>query len=171
VGAVWMLENTTLNAQLFRVISVQEASDNDQITYTINAAQHEPGKYAAIDNGAAIQVRPITVIPPSAQVPPANVRLSTYSVIDQGISKTVMVIAWDAAANGVSYLPEWRKDNGEWVSANQTGGLQVEVSGIYRGTYSARVRAVNGMGVTSVPAYSADTTLTGKTGLPPAVAS
>ncbi|KVE27722.1 host specificity protein [Burkholderia vietnamiensis] len=171
VGAVWMLENTTLNAQLFRVISVQEASDNDQITYTINAAQHEPGKYAAIDNGAAIQVRPITVIPPSAQVPPANVRLSTYSVIDQGISKTVMVIAWDAAANGVSYLPEWRKDNGEWVSANQTGGLQVEVSGIYHGTYSARVRAVNGMGVTSVPAYSADTTLTGKTGLPPAVAS
>ncbi|KVZ57502.1 host specificity protein J [Burkholderia ubonensis] len=170
-GAVWMLENTSLNAQLFRVVSVQEASDNDQITYTINATQHEPGKYAAIDNGAAIQVRPITVVPPSAQTPPANVRLSTYSVIDQGISKTVMVIAWDAAVNAVNYLPEWRKDNGEWVSANQTGGLQVEVPGIYQGTYSARVRAVNGMGVTSMPAYSADTTLTGKTGLPPAVMS
>ncbi|KVT92717.1 host specificity protein [Burkholderia ubonensis] len=170
-GAVWMLENTSLNGQLFRVVSVQEASDNDQITYTINATQHEPGKYAAIDNGAAIQVRPITVVPPSAQTPPANVRLSTYSVIDQGISKTVMVIAWDAAVNAVNYLPEWRKDNGEWVSANQTGGLQVEVQGIYQGTYSARVRAVNGMGVTSMPAYSADTTLTGKTGLPPAVTS
>ncbi|KVD71781.1 host specificity protein [Burkholderia ubonensis] len=170
-GAVWMLENTSLNGQLFRVVSVQEASDNDQITYTINATQHEPGKYAAIDNGAAIQVRPITVVPPSAQTPPANVRLSTYSVIDQGISKTVMVVAWDAAVNAVNYLPEWRKDNGEWVSANQTGGLQVEVQGIYQGTYSARVRAVNGMGVTSMPAYSADTTLTGKTGLPPAVTS
>lgn len=170
-GAVWMIESTGLASQLFRVVSVQEASDNDHTTYTINATQHEPGKYASIDNGAQIQQRPITVVPPSAQVPPANVRLSTYSVIDQGISKTVMVIAWDAAVNGVSYLTEWRKDNGEWVSANQTGGLQVEVSGTYQGTYTARVRAVNGMGVTSIPAYSSDTVLAGKTGLPPAVTS
>ncbi|MDR3386807.1 MAG: phage tail protein [Rudaea sp.] len=170
-GAVWMLESTDLASQLFRVVSVQEASDNDQTTYTINATQHEPGKYAAIDNGAQIQVRPITVVPPSIQPPPANVHLSTYSVIDQGISKTVMVIAWDAATSAVSYLPEWRKDNGEWVTVNATGGLQAEVVGIYQGTYSARVRAVNPMGVTSVPAYAADTALTGKTSPPPAITS
>jgi predicted phage tail protein len=170
-GAVWMLESTDLAAQLFRVVSVQEASDNDKTTYVINATQHEPGKYAAIDNGAQIQVRPITIVPPSVQPPPANVRVSTYSVIDQGISKTVMVIAWDAAAGAVNYLPEWRKDNGEWVTANQTGGLQVEVVGIYQGTYLARVRAQNAMGVTSIPAYGTDTPLTGKTSPPPALAS
>lgn len=170
-GAVWMLESTDLAAQLFRVVSVQEASDNDKTTYVINATQHEPGKYAAIDNGAQIQVRPITIIPPSVQPPPANVRVSTYSVIDQGISKTVMVIAWDAAASAVNYVPEWRKDNGEWVTANQTGGLQVEVVGIYQGTYLARVRAQNAMGVTSIPAYGTDTSLTGKTSPPPALAS
>jgi predicted phage tail protein len=170
-GAVWMIESSDLASQLFRVVSVEESNDDDQITYTINASQYEPGKYAAIDNGAAIQVRPITVIPPSAQVPPANVRLSTYSVIDQGISKTVMVIAWDAAASAVNYIPEWQKDNGEWVPANQTGGLQVEVSGIYQGVYLARVRAQNALGVTSIPAYSTDTTLTGKTSPPPSLAS
>lgn len=115
-GAVWMLESADLASQLFRVVSVQEGDDNGQITYTVNATQYEPGKYDAIDNGAAIQVRPVTVVPPSAQQPPANVTLSTYSVIDQGISKTVMVIAWDAAPSAVSYLPEWRKDNGEWVT-------------------------------------------------------
>lgn len=169
--AIWMIETANLLGQLFRVVSVQENSDDDQITYSISAVQHEPGKYAAVDNGAAIQVRPVTVTPPSAQVAPTNVRLSTYSVIDQGISKTVMVIAWDAAANAVSYLPEWRKDNGEWVSANQTGGLQVEVTGIYQGTYLARVRAVNPMGVTSIPAYGVDTPLTGKTSPPPQIVS
>ncbi|MDR5825782.1 host specificity protein J [Caballeronia sp. LZ043] len=170
-GAIWMVESADLASQLFRIVSVQESDDDGQITYTINATQYEPGKYAAIDNGAAIQVRPITVIPPSVQPPPANVRVSTYSVVDQGISKTVMVIAWDAASNAVNYLPEWRKDNGDWVSANETGGLQVEVSGIYQGTYLARVRAQNAMGVTSIPAYGVDTQLTGKTSPPPALVS
>ncbi|PQV50962.1 host specificity protein J [Paraburkholderia sp. BL21I4N1] len=169
--AVWMLESADLATQLFRVVSIQESSDNDQTTYTINATQHEPGKYAAIDNGAAIQVRPVTVVPPSAQQPPTGVTTSTYSVIDQGISKTVMVIAWNSADKAVSYLPEWRKDNGEWVTVNSTGGLQVEVAGIYQGTYLARVRAVNAMGVTSVPAYGVDTALTGKTSPPPSLVS
>jgi len=170
-GAVWMLESTDLASQLFRVVSVQESSDDDQTTYVINATQHEPGKYAAIDNGAQIQVRPITVVPPSVQPPPTNVRLYTYSVIDQGISKTIMVIAYDAADKAVSYLPEWRKDNGEWVTVNSTGGLQVEVAGIYQGTYLARVRAVNALSVTSIPAYGTDTALTGKTSPPPSLAS
>ncbi|WP_018435363.1 host specificity protein J [Paraburkholderia atlantica] len=171
VGAVWMLESTDLAAQLFRVVSIEESDDDGQITYTINATQYEPGKYAAIDNGAQVQVRPVTVIPPSVQPPPANVRVATYSYTDQGIAKTNMVIAWDSASSAVNYIPEWRKDNGDWVPANQTGGLQVEVSGIYQGTYLARVRAENAMGVTSIPAYGVDTVLKGKTGLPPAVGS
>ncbi|TGP43477.1 host specificity protein J [bacterium M00.F.Ca.ET.228.01.1.1] len=170
-GAVWMLESADLASQLFRVVSVAESDDDGQIVYTVNATQYEPGKYAAIDNGAAIQVRPVTVIPPSVQPPPTNVALSTYSAIDQGISKTVMVIAWDAADKAVSYLPEWRKDNGEWVAMNAVGGLQAEVVGIYQGTYLARVRAVNAMGVTSIPAYGVDTALTGKTSPPPQVTS
>ncbi|WP_087754118.1 host specificity protein J [Paraburkholderia caledonica] len=169
-GAVWMLESADLASQLFRVVSVAE-SDDGQIVYTVNATQYEPGKYAAIDTGASIQVRPVTVIPPSVQPPPSNVTLSTYSVIDQGISKTVMVMAWDAADKAVSYLPEWRKDNGEWVAMNSVGGLQAEVVGIYQGTYLARVRAVNAMGVTSIPAYGVDTALTGKTSPPPQVTS
>ncbi|AFQ50455.1 phage tail protein [Burkholderia cepacia] len=170
-GGVWMVESSELAAQLYRVVSVQESDDDGQIAYTITATMHEPGKYAAIDDGAQIQQRPPTIIPPSVQASPTNVQISTYSAIDQGISKTTMVIAWDAADNAVTYLPEWRKDNGEWVTVAQTGGLQVEVPGIYQGRYVARVRAQNVMGVTSLPAVSAETQLTGKTSLPPAVVS
>ncbi|QVN14805.1 host specificity protein J [Burkholderia sp. LAS2] len=170
-GAVWMLENAEVAAQLYRVVSVQEGDDDGRIEYTITATMHEPGKYAAIDDGAQIQQRPVTVVPPSVQAPPTNVRMTTYSAIDQGISKTTMVIAWDAADNAVTYLPEWRKDNGEWISVPRTGGLQVEVPGIYQGRYVARVRAQNVMGVTSLPAISAETQLNGKTTPPPAVAS
>ncbi|HDV6326118.1 TPA: DUF1983 domain-containing protein [Burkholderia cenocepacia] len=170
-GAVWMLENAEVAAQLYRVVSVQEGDDDGLLEYTITATMHEPGKYAAIDDGAQIQQRPVTVVPPSVQAPPSNVRVTTYSAVDQGISKTTMVIAWDAADNAVTYLPEWRKDNGEWVTVPRTGGLQVEVPGIYQGRYVARVRAQNVMGVTSLPAISAETQLKGKTTPPPAVAS
>lgn len=170
-GAVWMLENAEVAAQLYRVVSVQEGDDDGRIEYAITATMHEPGKYAAIDDGAQIQQRPVTVVPPSVQAPPANVRITTYSAVDQGISKTTMVIAWDAANNAVTYLPEWRKDNGEWVSVPRTGGLQVEVPGIYQGRYVARVRAQNVMNVTSLPATSVETQLKGKTSLPPAVVS
>ncbi|MDN7419512.1 host specificity protein J [Burkholderia dolosa] len=170
-GAVWMIEGSDVAAQLYRVISVQESDDDGRIEYTITATMHEPGKYAAIDDGAQIQQRPVTVVPPSVQSPPANVRITSYSVIDQGISKTTMVIAWDAADKAVSYLAEWRKDNGDWVSMAPTGGLQVEVPGIYQGRYVARVRAQNVMNVTSLPAVSVETMLTGKTTPPPAVVS
>ncbi|MBU9254276.1 host specificity protein J [Burkholderia multivorans] len=170
-GAVWMLESDALAAQLYRVVSVQESDEEGQIAYTITATRHEPGKYAAIDDGAQIQQRPVTVVPPSVQAPPSNVRLTTYSVIDQGIAKTNMVIAWDAADKAVTYLPEWRKDNGDWVAVAQTGGLQVEIPGIYQGRYVARVRAQNVMNVTSLPAISAETALMGKTTPPPSVVS
>ncbi|WP_176314746.1 host specificity protein J [Burkholderia vietnamiensis] len=170
-GAVWMLESDALTAQLYRVVSVQESDEEGQIAYTITATRHEPGKYAAIDDGAQIQQRPVTVVPPSVQAPPSNVRLTTYSVIDQGIAKTNMVIAWDAADKAVTYLPEWRKDNGDWVAVAQTGGLQVEIPGIYQGRYVARVRAQNVMNVTSLPAVSAETMLMGKTTPPPSVVS
>ncbi|PRH49776.1 host specificity protein J [Burkholderia multivorans] len=170
-GAVWMLESDELAAQLYRVVSVQESDEEGQIAYTITATRHEPGKYAAIDDGAQIQQRPVTVVPPSVQAPPSNVRLTTYSVIDQGIAKTNMVIAWDAADKAVTYLPEWRKDNGDWVAVAQTGGLQVEIPGIYQGRYIARVRAQNVMNVTSLPAVSAETMLMGKTTPPPSVVS
>ncbi|WP_412770412.1 hypothetical protein, partial [Ralstonia solanacearum] len=77
----------------------------------------------------------------SVQPPPTEVTLSTYSAIDQGIAITTMVIDWQPAASAVAYTVEWRRDNGEWVTAGRTGSQSIEVRSIYAGTYVARVRA------------------------------
>lgn len=170
--SIWMVENADLVAQLFRVLYVKDLTDDQgNLLFEISATQHEPGKFDAIDNGTKIDPRPVTVIPPSVQPPPTNVRLSTYNVVDQGIVRTVMTIAWDAADKGVSYTVQWRKDNGEWVNVPPTGSLSIDVSGIYQGSYLAAVRATNAMGVTSIPAYSVETQLQGKTSPPPSVTS
>ncbi|WP_020201859.1 host specificity protein J [Cupriavidus sp. WS] len=166
--AVWAIESATLKTQLFRILDV---SESDGITCEISALHHEPGKYANIDNGTRIETRPVTVIPPSVQPPPTNVGFDTYSVIDQGIASTTMVIQWTAADKAVAYDVDWRRDNSEWVSLPRTGSCSVEVRGIYAGTYLARVRAVNALDVKSIPAYSVETALQGKTSPPPVVSS
>jgi predicted phage tail protein len=167
-GSVWMLESATLKSQLFRVASVAE---KDGISFEVTATQHEPGKYAAIDNGAAIDVRPITGNTLTVQSAPASVTVSQYVVVDQGTAKTNMTISWSAAPNAVKYTVQWRKDNGDWITAGVTGGLSMDITGIYSGSYTARVKATNGLDISSVYTYSSLTALTGKTGAPPTVAS
>lgn len=164
VGAVWMTESSKVQAQLFRVTSV---SEKEGITFEISATQHEPGKYAAVDSGAAIDPSPITDRPLTTQAAPTNVRLSQFVVIDQGIARTNMTLAWNAATNATAYIVEFRKDSGEWVAAGRTGGLSVDVVNIYTGRYIARVRAVNALDIVSPYAYSTETILQGKTGSPP----
>ncbi|RKP43791.1 host specificity protein J [Pararobbsia silviterrae] len=166
--AVWSVASDELGLPQYTVRSVTE---QDGIVMKISATRFEPQKFSAIDSGTRIDARPITVVPPSVQPPPTNVRLSSYSVIDQGIARTVMTIAWDAASSAVSYLPEWQKDGGDWVTASSTGALSVDVPSIYQGTYLARVRSVNALQVTSTYAYSTDTVLNGKTSPPPALTS
>lgn len=170
-GAVWMLESDDLVAQLFRVTGVEENDENGQITYTISGVQHEPSKYDYIDTGAQLSKRPTTVIPPKVQAAPASVSVSVHYVVDQGISRPTMTIAWEQAANAVDYTVEWKKDSGEWIPAGTVGGQSTDVQGIYRGVYQARVRARNSMGVYSLPTLSDPAALEGKTGAPPTVAS
>ena len=164
--AVWSIESADLKTQLFRVVSV---SEDDGLAFEIAALQHNPSKFSAVDHGTRIEARPISVIPPSVQPPPTGVTLSTYSAIDQGIAVTTMVIAWQPAASAIAYTVDWRRDNGEWVSAGRTGSQSIEVRNIYAGTYVARVRAINALDVASAPAYSPETPLQGKTSPPPVV--
>lgn len=167
--SVWVVESDTLAAQTYRVLSVTEDKSSSEISFTITALQHVPGKFEAIDNGAIIQVPPISALPASTQVAPANVRLGGHVVVTQGIATNVLTIAWDSAAGATSYQVEWRRNDGEWVSVGQTGGLALDVQGIYTGSYIARVRALSPAGIASPPALSALTDIVGKTGAPPAV--
>ncbi|MFJ9451516.1 host specificity protein J [Herbaspirillum sp. NPDC101397] len=164
--SIWSVDNVDLVAQTFRVLSVKDKGD---LTYEITAIQHEPGKFAYIDNGTRIEAPPTTVIPPSVQPPPASVAIDSYEVIDQGIATSVMSISWPAAASAIAYAAEWKKDDGNWISLPRTGQLTVDVPGIYAGKYNARVRAINPLEVRSAATYAAETQLNGKTTPPPSV--
>ncbi|MBN7841135.1 DUF1983 domain-containing protein [Providencia rettgeri] len=162
--AVWVVDSDDLAVQLYRVINISDNSDN---TYTINGTIHNPDNYDHIDSGARIDERPITVIPPNVQPAPKNVRISSYSQVDQGIAFTTLRVDWEAAESAIAYEAEWRRDNGNWINAPRTSTLGFEVNGIYAGRYQVRVRAINASEISSVWASAEETQLNGKEGNPP----
>lgn len=170
--SVWAVSTAELALQTFRVLAVNEGDGAENaITYQITALEHVPQKFAAIDDGARIELPPISIIPPSAQQPPTNVRLSSHSFVEQGIAQHVLTIAWDPADKAIAYDVEWRRDDMSWVKAGRANTTNMEVRGIYAGNYIARVRAVNALNAVSMPALSGLTAITGKTTPPPSLAS
>ena len=85
--AAWSIDADDLAVQLYRVVGIADNGDN---TYTVNAAEHDPNKYARIDTGARIDDRPISIIPPGVQAPPKNITIDSYSSVSQGIAITTL---------------------------------------------------------------------------------
>ena len=160
----WAVEADDLYMALFRVTGV---TDNNDGTYAVTGTTYNPDLYFAVDHGARLDERPISVIPPGVQAPPENVSIESYSQVSQGIAVTTMRVAWDSVSGAIAYEAEWRKDSGNWVSVPRTSTQGFEVPGIYAGRYLVRVRAVNAMDASSVWSFSDEVALTGKVGNPP----
>ncbi len=162
--SVWVAESDELYAQQYRVVSI---SDNNDGTFTVTGAAHDPDKYARIDTGAIIDQRPVSVIPPGNQFAPGNIIISSYSMVNQGISIETMRASWDPAPNAIAYEAQWRRNDGNWVNVPRSSTTSFEVAAIYAGRYLVRVRAINAAEISSSWATSLEVTLTGKTGAPP----
>jgi predicted phage tail protein len=168
IDAVWYLEASDLKSQLFRVIKITSPSES---IYEITAAEYNDSKFAAIDNGARLEARPISKVPSGSQAAPASVTVSAKSYTEQTLAVTTMTVSWPQTPNATLYEGQWRVGSGDWVPLGTTGGLNFDVKGIYTGAYIARVRAINASGVMSVWKESVQTNLAGKVGAPPALTS
>ena len=162
--SAWVLDQPDLAIQLFRVKRLMVNSDN---TVTINGLPYNPNKFPRVDDGAVIEDRPVSVVPPRGQSMPENITISSSYRVEQGIGITTMVVTWDAVKNAVAYEAQWRQNNGDWINVPRTGNTRFEVDGIYAGRYVVRIRAVNALDIASLWATSAETELTGKVGKPP----
>lgn len=162
----WAIDADDLAIPLYRVMRTARTPEGD---YDISALQYEPSKFASIDTGARLEERSISVIPITVVPAPASVTVTSNVSIDQGLAISTMNISWPAVTGAVAYDVEWRKDSGNWIKVQRTGSTSVDVTGIYSGSYLARVRAVSAFEISSVWKNSVLTDLQGKVGLPPAV--
>lgn len=164
---VWVVDAQDLKTMKFRVMSITQ---DDKHQFSITGLQYESAKYDAIDFGAFIDERPISIINPTVQAPVESVSITSETMVQQGLAVETMVISWPQAQGATKYQVEWRKDDGTWIKLPITGNNSAEVSGIYAGNYEARVTAISAFEIASLPVYSTLTELSGKQGLPPALA-
>lgn len=162
--SAWVLDQPDLAIQLFRVKRLVVNSDN---TVTINGLPYNPNKFPRVDDGAVIEDRPVSVVPPRGQAMPENITISSVYRVEQGIGITTMIVTWDIVKNAVAYEAQWRQNNGDWINVPRTGNTRFEVDGIYAGRYVVRIRAINALDIASLWATTAETELTGKVGKPP----
>lgn len=165
---VWVVDAQDLKTMKFRVMGITQ---DDKHQFSITGLQYESAKYNAIDFGAFIDERPISIINPTVQAPVESVSITSETMVQQGLSVETMIITWPQAQGATKYQVEWRKDDGTWIKLPITGNNSAEVSGIYAGNYEARVTAISAFDIASLPTYSMLTALTGKQGLPPALAN
>ncbi|QPF33278.1 host specificity protein J [Acinetobacter lwoffii] len=165
---VWAVDAQDLKTMKFRVMSITQ---DDKHQFSITALQYESAKYDAIDFGAFIDERPISIINPTVQAPVESVSITSETMVQQGLAVETMIISWPQAQGATKYQAEWRKDDGTWIKLPITGNNSAEVPGIYAGNYEARVTAISAFDIASLPTYSILTALTGKQGLPPALAN
>ncbi|UNC12854.1 host specificity protein J [Acidiphilium multivorum] len=132
--ALWILEIPAIAAQLFRVIQITESQPGE---FTITALAHNPSKYAAIEDGAALVEQAITdlTIPPP---PPSDVIVQESLYSFQSTIFSMAEISWPDVSGGIGYQVAWQKDSGNWNYAN-TPSNSFTIGKADPGSYVVRV--------------------------------
>lgn len=169
--SIWALETPTLKLMRFRIMQITQ---NDDSTYNIVALQHDPSKYAGIDNGTDVVdtnngAGGNNVLHPTDKIAaPTNVTISPRYRIEQGLGVITVVTQWSQVSNAVGYIVDIKKDGETWRRMPQVSSNYFEMDNAYAGVYTARVRAVSPFGVESDYTESAPTTIANKEGVPTA---
>ena len=160
-NTVWLLQDDTVQAQKFRVITVEES---DGINYGITALSYVNEKYAFIEDGATLPTRTVSVLN-LPKDPPAALQAEEkiVEINNQAVSK--LIVSWQPIVGVTQYQVNYRFNNGNFVSTT-VSSPDFEIFNTDIGTYEFQVFSYNAALQTS--ATSADLTFNavGKTALP-----
>jgi len=161
VNTIWLLQNTTVQAQKFRVITVEE---QDGVNYAITALSYVEGKYAFIEDGTSLPTRNVSVLN-ELKPPPSN--LSAVETIvpinNQAVSK--IFISWQPIVGVIEYQVNYRFENGNFVS-EKVSRPDFEIKNSQLGTYEIQVFSYNVQGQLSATSNDLTFEAIGKTARP-----
>ena len=160
-NSVWLLENDTVSAQSFRVMSVEE---NDGVRYGISALAYVDEKYAFIEDGEAITPQQISVLN-LLKPPPTGLSADEVIVLinNQPVSK--LIVRWQPVAGVTNYMVNYRFDDNNIVSAT-TSSPDFEIFNTKVGSYEVSVRSLNAALEPSATASTDTFNTIGKTAVP-----
>ena len=160
-NSMWLLQSSTLEAQTFRVIAVEE---QDEINYAITALTYIDGKYNNIESGISLTARNISLLN-EPKDPPSNLAAKEIIAVINALAVTKLILSWVSVSGVTQYLVQYRFNNTNWVS-EIVFRPDFEIVNTQAGTYEFKVYSYNaGLKISTT---SSDLTFTavGKTAPP-----
>ena len=161
VNTIWLIQDTTVVAQKFRVIAVEE---QDEVNYTISALSYVPEKYAFIEDGTALPTRTVSILNQPVD-PPNNVVADEKIVVINNQAVAKLIISWQPITGVTQYQVNYRFNNGNYTSQT-VSRPDYEIFNTEKGVYEIQIFAYNA--ALEISATSSDITFNavGKTAVP-----
>ena len=161
VNTIWLIQDTTVVAQKFRVIAVEE---QDEVNYTISALSYVPEKYAFIEDGSALPTRTVSILNQPVD-PPNNVVANEKIVVINNQAVAKLIISWQPITGVTQYQVNYRFNNGNYTSQT-VSRPDYEIFNTEKGVYEIQIFAYNA--ALEISATSSDITFNavGKTAVP-----
>jgi len=161
VNAPYVLENSTLETTTWKVVSV---SENDDLTYTITALEHNEGKYAFVEDGTALPTRNISIL---TQVlnPPEGLQATEQIVLINNKAVSKILLDWQTQSGAARYELHYRVNNGSFTKI-ETVSSYAEIVNNEAGSYEFRLFSFNGLGEPSRNPATLTFSAVGKTAPP-----
>ena len=161
VNTIWLIQDTTVVAQKFRVVAVEE---QDEINYTISALSYVPEKYAFIEDGTALPTRTVSILNQPVD-PPNNVIANEQIVVINNQAVAKLIISWQPITGVTQYQVNYRFNNGNYTSQT-VSRPDYEIFNTEKGVYEIQIFAYNA--ALEISATSSDLTFNaiGKTAVP-----
>lgn len=167
VGSIWVLTSASVDAQLFRVISVTEYEPGQ---FEVTALAHEPSKYGAIEQGLKLQTRTISVLKAKPDAP-TNLAVSEALYARGAVLATRLDVSWTAPEGANAFAVSWRRSDGVASGERIVYEAGIEIDAAQEGqTYDVTVYAINPLGARSRLPAAATHLVLGKAASPSDVA-
>jgi len=160
-NSVWVIENTSVELQTFRVVSVTE---QELLNYQIVAVVHDPNKYAFVEDGTPLPTRTITTLTQLKDAP-SNLQGSEQIVVLNNRAVSKLFIQWQPVNGVTEYMVQYRFQNENFISERITRS-DFTIFETLNGTYEVRVFSYNALGKPSTNPATTTFTTVGKTALP-----
>ena len=160
-NSVWVIENTSLSLQTFRVFSVKEVN---QLEYEIQAVAHNPSKYSFVEDGSTLQSRTISTLT-ALKLPPSSLQATEKIVVLNNRAVSKLFIQWQPVSGVTEYMVQYRFKNENFIS-EKISRPDFTIFETLLGSYEIRVFSYNALGKPSTQPTSITVTTVGKTALP-----
>ena len=160
-NSVWVIENTSVELQTFRVVSVTE---QELLNYQIVAVVHDPNKYAFVEDGTALPARTITTLT-ALKDAPSSLQGTEQIVVLNNRAVSKLFIQWQPVSGVTEYMVQYRFKNENFISERITRS-DFTIFETLNGTYEVRVFSYNALGRPSTNPATTTFTTVGKTALP-----